>query len=424
MQRSRGLWVTHAVLAVGLIAAVGARVSAWQSSAQKRIAAYVAATPNDAIAKLQKRIDAGEVTLAFDAKWGYLPAVLKALNIPASSQTLVYSKTSFQLDKIAPSSPRALYFSDEVYIGWVLRGTVLEVADVDPVYGAMFYTLEQQASGAPKFERQTHNCLQCHDSVLNTGGVPGFVVQSVYTDKYGYPLPASHNPVSTDRTPLREKFGGWYVSGAHGAQVHMGNVVAKDAARDIGNAAVYIERLDLAATGNQTDISARFNSKAYLQPTSDIVALSLMIHQTSLHNLMTQAATDAGTPSEDASAEALVRGLLFIGEAALTAPIQGSPQFVADFTKTGPRDKAGRSLRELDLTTRLLKYPLSYLIYSDGFDGLPATVKAYVSRRLATVLAGKEPTKEFEMAPADRQAIIEILRDTKPGFLGSRAESQ
>ena len=394
------------------------RVSGFQSAAERRIAQYAAAKPSDAIARLQQRIDAGEVKLQFDQQRGYLSSVLKALKVPESSQMLVYSKTSFQFDKIAPRTPRAVYFGDDVYVGWVQRGTVIEVATVDPALGAVFYTLDQRDTPAPAFVRQTHNCLQCHDSMLNTGGVPGFVVQSVYTDRLGYPLPSSHNPVSSDRTPLRERFGGWYVTGTHGDQVHMGNVWASEAAGEIGNAQVYIDRLDLRATGNVTDLSTRVNTPAYLSPGSDIAALMLLIHQTSAHNAMAQATIDAGRPNAETSAETVVRTLLFIGEAALTAPIHGSPQFAADFTRAGPRDRQGRSLRELDLTHRLLKYPLSYLIYSEGFDGMPASVKTFVSRRLTEILTGKDERREFAaLTSVDRQAIIEILRDTKPGFL-------
>lgn len=394
-----------------------------QSATERRLARYAEATPVDAISRLQKQIDNGAVSLNFDARWGYLPALLTSLKIPTSSQTLVYSKTSFQIDRISPRSPRAVYFGDDVYVGWVQRGTVIEVATVDPALGAVFYTLDQKATARPVFQRQTHNCLQCHDSSLNTGGVPGFVVQSVYTDRYGYtlPAPARHNPVSSDRSPFAERFGGWYVTGTHGSQTHMGNIVAADAAHDVGDMSVYIDQLNLKATSNVSDLSSRFNSAAYLSADSDIVALSLLIHQTSLHNLMTEASLDADSARADSSAESLVRALLFAGEARLTSAVKGSPKFVADFVAAGPRDAKGRSLRDLDLTTRLLKYPLSYLIYSEGFDGLPAKTKAYVARRLADILSGQDAAPEFAaLTPADRQAIVEILRDTKPGFLPTR----
>lgn len=408
------------VLAVVLwSAATLVRAAPAQSATQRRLAAYATATPDDAISRLQARIDTGAATLRFDDTWGYLPSLLEALKIPAASQNLVFSKTSFQLDKIAPWSPRAIYFGDDVYLGWVQKGTVIEVAAVDPVIGATFYTLDQQPAAKPQFLRQTHNCLQCHDSSLNTGGVPGFMVQSVYTDRYGYPLPSPHDPVSSDRTPLSERFGGWYVTGTHGAQVHMGNVAAPEAAARIGNPRVYIQGMDLAATGNVTDLSGRFNVKPYLAPTSDIAALMLLIHQTSVHNLMIQAAFDAGGPNEAASAEAVVRALLFVGEARLTEPVSGSPAFAAAFATAGPRDANGRSLRDLDLKTRLLRYPLSYLVYSSSFDALPPSVKATIARRLNDILSGQDTQAVFQsITDADRAAIREILAETKPGFIG------
>ena len=394
-------------------------ILALQFPGASRLAEYSAATPNDVISRLQEKIDSGEVKLAFDEQHGYLSSLLGLLNIPSSSQALVYSKTSFQLDTIAPWSPRAIYFNDDVYIGWVQRGRVIEVAAVDPKLGAVFYTLDQNEEGKPRFQREFNNCLQCHDSTSNTGGVPGFVVQSVYADRYGYPLPSSQNPVSSDRTPLRERFGGWYVTGTHGDQLHMGNFVAPEAAHEIGNAKIFIERLDLKPTGNVSDLSSRFNTEPYLQPKSDIVSLMLLVHQTYLHNLMTIASTETRLEENSSNkAEALVKGLLFVREAEITAAIKGSEQFAKDFTAVGPKDRKGRSLRELDLTTRMMKYQLSYLIYSTGFDGLSNSVKGYVYRRLNEILTGKDQSHEFQhLTAANRKAILEILRETKPDFV-------
>ena len=104
-----------------------------------------------------------------DAERGYLPSLLRALDVPASSQTLVFSKTSLQLDRIAPWSPRALYFNDNVYLGWVQGGPIMELASVDPKLGTVFYTIGQDPSGAPRFEREGHTCLVCHDSSSVTG---------------------------------------------------------------------------------------------------------------------------------------------------------------------------------------------------------------------------------------------------------------
>ena len=72
--------------------------------------AYSKTAPTDPVARLQRRIDSGEVTLESEPRLGYLPAILRALNIPTSSQSLVFSKTSFQFTQIAPEPPASSLF--------------------------------------------------------------------------------------------------------------------------------------------------------------------------------------------------------------------------------------------------------------------------------------------------------------------------
>ena len=148
------------------------------SDAENEAIRYSAGTPAEAIARLQAEIDAGRTELPFDAKGGYLNSVLRALKIPLASQTLVFSKTSFRRELISPRRPRALYFNHDVYVGWVPGGRALEIASVDPRLGAVFYTLSQEKTAQPTFQRQTQACLQCHDSSSLTGGVPGLIMKS------------------------------------------------------------------------------------------------------------------------------------------------------------------------------------------------------------------------------------------------------
>jgi hypothetical protein len=179
---------------------------------------------------------------------------LKALDVPQESQVLVFSKTSFQAPRIFPRVPRAIYFNDLVSVGWVRNGDVLEVTSVDPKQGVIFYTLDQEKVSKPRFERRD-TCLQCHLSSA-TLGVPGLMVRSVYPDKYGMPLFAAGSFVTDHRSPLKERWGGWYVSGTHGSQVHMGNALVRDRSRT-GN---------LAADENQniTDLSKYLDTTALL----------------------------------------------------------------------------------------------------------------------------------------------------------------
>src|SRR3954453_13637973 len=113
---------------------------------------------------LSERIQSDKTILNYDEAHGYLSAVLKELKVPASSQTLVFSKSSFQLSQISPESPRAVYFNDDTYVGWVNHGQFLEIAHVDPKTGPNFYTLPQEYDPYPVFEHQTEECTVCHDT--------------------------------------------------------------------------------------------------------------------------------------------------------------------------------------------------------------------------------------------------------------------
>src|SRR6185503_18109094 len=109
---------------------------------------YSSARAEDPAAMLDRAVSAGKVQLARDEKRGYLESLLRELKIPVSSQTLVFSKTSFQRDRISPQRPRAVYFNGDTYVGYVPGGDVIEIASTDPKLGTTFYTISQ--TGAPK----------------------------------------------------------------------------------------------------------------------------------------------------------------------------------------------------------------------------------------------------------------------------------
>ena len=425
------------------LATIGVVAQQQPHAADHAAIAYATSTPADRIARLQASIDAGAASLEFDPQRGYLPSLLRALEIPVSSQGLVFSRTSLQVDRIAPWTPRAVYFSDDAYVGWVQEGPIMEIATVDPKLGAVFYTLRQEQAARPVFERQGRTCLQCHDSSSTTGGVPGLIMRSVFPDRYGYVVPSDQG-VTTDRTPLADRWGGWYVTGNLGNQPHMGNIAAPLVGHEIANPAAYLTKLRAEPSRPVADLSERFDSAPYLTPHSDAVALMVLAHQASVHNLITAATYEArraeyddqmagsarvdGAVSEGArvrietAGERLVRAMLFVKEAPLAQPVSGTSGFAAEFARRGTRDQKGRSLRDLDLTRRLFRYPLSYLIYSESFDAMPAPVRTYVYRRLREVLSGQDDRPEFaHLSPADRDAVREILEETKPEFTTTRA---
>jgi hypothetical protein len=396
-----------------------------QRLAEHPAIAYSTTAPADAVARLQKAIDAGETRLEFDAARGYLPSLLKALNIPVSSQGLVFSRTSLQVDRIAPWTPRAIYFSDDVYVGWVQGGPIMEIASVDPKLGAVFYTVTQERSAKPTITRETRSCLMCHESAASTAGVPGLIMRSVVADRHGYPA-SSARGATTDQTPIGDRWGGWYVTGTVPAP-HLGNAMAPALTSEMGNVERYLAKTSIATQGTVTDLGTHFDTAPYLTPHSDAVALLVLAHQTAVHNLITAAGyqartTPADQPRIEGVAERLVRALLVAREAPLPGAVTGTSGFAEAFATPGPRDRRGRSLRELDLERRVFRYPLSYLIYSESFDALPPPVKIYIYRRLREVLSGADQGPEFaHLSPADRDAIREILADTKPDFIDGQS---
>ena len=399
---------------------------------EERIIHYEAAEGlTDPVARLQKRLAEGTARLNFDSGRGYLPALLKAFVVPVSSQTLVFSKTSSQSDRINPQTPRAVYFGDDISVAWVPGGKVIDLASVDPDRGPIFYTLDQSSDAPPRFTRRA-DCMQCHlgPKTLN---VPGLVVRSFYTASNGAPLAQVEGFVNGHNSPLKERWGGWYVTGTHPGTLHLGNTFATNPDQP--------EQTDLTAGANVTDLRDRFDTSPYLSPHSDLVALLVLEHQVRMQNLITRAnyetryALDQQTKESEATVarargasdwpqqrialagEMLLEYLLFRNEAALNGPVKGTSAFAAEFQDAGPRTSQGRSLRQLDLQTRLFRYPCSFLIYSTAFDALPVEMKNYLWARLQQILTGQDRSATYTtMTALDRSAVLEILRETKPEF--------
>lgn len=391
---------------------------------------YSEESVDNPIARVQQQLDEGAQTLEFDEDHGFLKSVLKALDISPESQVLVYSKSSFQLQQISPRRPRALYFNDDSYVGWVQRGDVLEIMTTDPIRGEVFYTLEQQPEEKPRFVRDQGQCTVCHSS-SRTQRVPGGLVRSMFVMSSGMPHYGA-GTFNTDQTsPLSERWGGWYVTGTHGNMRHMGNVISGDRYKP--------ESIDREAGANVTDLSELFQVEKYVTPHSDIVALMVLEHQLQMQNYLTLAShearrsarhdqvmnealerpadyvSDTTTRRIQSTGDKVVRHMLMVDEAPLTDAVEGTSQFAKEFQGKGIKDTYGRSLRDLDLKTRLFKYPCSYMIYSKTFDQLPINMKSYIAKRLREVLEGKDTSDDFaHLSQSDRLAIIEILQATKP----------
>src|SRR5688500_8691521 len=389
MRRFASFIFASLIGALGIAAVLAQGSAVWVSRDHPAIQ-YSSRPPRDVIVRLHQSIQKGEVTLAFDAMpRGYLAAVLKALDISPSSQTLVFSENSLQRAHISKAAPRAVYFNDTVAVAWAKGAETIEVTALDPTQGVHFYSIPQRLSPKPQFIRRNADCLQCH-LLPQTHGVPGVVTMSVL------PLSDNKNDYAQGwevdhRTPIEDRWGGWYVTGAQVPAKHLGNVPVLHVPKS------YV-RADVAP--KLASVSQAFDTNAYLTPHSDVVALMVLNHQTRMTNLLTRlgwqwriAAHDAPTrssipPQIQDTANELVDYLLFVDEAPLPSPVRGSSSFASDFAAKGPRDTKGRSLRDLDLTRRLLRYPCSYMIYTEAFDALEPPVKAVVYDRMWRILSG------------------------------------
>jgi hypothetical protein len=392
---------------------------------------------SDPVAKLQTQLNEGKAALKYEPEHGYLKSVLQLLKIPIDSQTLVFSKTSFQYKKISPDHPRALYFNDDVYIGSVHGGKAIEVVSFDPMQGAIFYLLDENKVEKPVFQRAELDCTQCHIAA-GTRGVPGVLLRSVYPTETGTQATSSKSFITDQESPLKDRWGGWYVTGKLGNAPNMGNAVVDE--KESTAQPDHSAEIHLAA------LSKTFDSSTYLIPDSDVVAHLVLAHQTQMHNLITLtnyktrlalyaqaqqnkasgqtediALPDAARQQFERPAEQLLRYMLFANEAPLSASgnekIEGSSSFAKEFTARGVRDSKGRSLRDFDLRTRIFRYPCSYLIYTESFDDIPEPAKSYVYHRLLEILSGKDQSPDFARLTAeDRHSILEILLATKTGL--------
>ena len=392
---------------------------------------------NDPVARLERQVENGAATLTWEGDGGYLKSVLRLLKVPVESQTLVFSKTSFQYPKISADHPRALYYNDDVYVGKVHDGKAVEIVSFDARQGAIFYLLDEHQVGKPAFQRAELDCTQCHIAA-GTRGIPGVLLRSVYASPSGTLVPGAPTYITDQNSPVAERWGGWYVGGK-----------PQDAALSMANAAV--AESATAVTPGKGDPSARqlaplgqgsYPAGDYLLPGSDAVALLVLAHQTQMHNLITLtnyktrialynlkkqtaeaqagALPDATRRQFERPAEQLLRYLLFADEAPLSGldpqSLVASP-FAKQFAARGPRDSQDRSLRDFDLTGRIFRYPCSYLIYSDAFDAVPEPAKSYVYHRLLQILSSQDQSEDFaRLSRQDRRAVLEILLQTKPGL--------
>ena len=381
---------------------------------------YRESTGSNRVTEMMQKLRSGELSLPTQQGFGNLYAVLDYLEIPVSSQVLVFSKTSLQSRRISPSNPRAIFFNDDIHVGWVRGSSLLEISTADPDLGAVFYTMGMGRS-RPALRRENSICLGCHEKTRDGEKVTEHMVRSVMARSSGTPNLLLKAFNTDHSSPIPERWGGWYVTGRIQGVSHMGNAFLQD------------ETLVPIAAPDQFDLTEQINTSTWPTPHSDIVALMVLEHQTDMLNRFTRAnfaarrALHAAGNQPEAANEAIGRaarlvvdGLLFVDEAPIDGRLEKSNSFADDFMARGTFTRDGKSLRVLDLETRLFRYPCSYLIGSDAFDGLNETLRAEIIKQLSAILQSKTPLQGYQhLSQTDRQGILSILRETKPELISN-----
>jgi len=377
------------------------RSGAFDQSINHPAIKYLTADTDTVVDRLNQKLRDGAARLVYDEKTGYLKSVLDLLQVPVESQVMVYTQTSLQAQHIKMTNPRAIYFNDAVAVGYIRGAGLIEVVAQDPKMGSVFYTVREEAAQQATFGRD-QQCLRCHLS-WDTLGVPGMSVLTTFPRKSE--MDYANGGFVDHFKPIEERWGGWYVTGKKLPPRHMGNYP------------LIIPKGITAPPPARVSLDGQFDLDGYLTPYSDIVALMVLEHQAHFANLVTRATweTRLGETMRIAeAADALADYMLFVDEAKIPGGgIEGSSGFAEKFSAQGPRDAKGRSLRELDLKTRLQKYPLSYMIYSPAFQGMPDAPKNLVMGKIERVLSGEiSDPKYAHLTPQLRAEIREILQST------------
>ena len=374
--------------------------------------AYFSRPGRDRFIRTMEALRAMPGALDGSSEISFVRSLLRALDIPESSQLLVFSNTSLQLGLINPSNPRALYFSDDVYVGWVPGGKV-EVAAVDPELGAVFYLLPVPRPGEPLQPDRSRRCMNCHANE-DTLHVPGLSIRSVAPAASGGSLDSFRAGLSGHGIPLSQRLGGWHVTGDGDGAAHLGNRMGRLQSGEV--------------TWTRLEPGKRFDWRRYPVATSDLAAHLLHEHQAGAVNRIARAqylarelrdAKTSGAEARlDAEARDLARYLLFAEEAALPAPLEdGDRRFREDFGRAG-RVVEGRSLRDLDLRTRLLRHRCSYMVHTAQFDGLEPAMRGRVLAWLARALSdGPRPSGLDHLSTSERTAIRAVLAREVRGFV-------
>ena len=371
--------------------------------------AYWTKPLHDPFTSFLKELKAGTVKLDRSSELAFVKSLLRALNISEHSQMLVFSTTSLQLRFISQRNPRAVFFNQSIYLGYIPGGRI-EIISLDPELGGIFYIFDIPKENRPIAPDRSDKCMHCH-AKASIGNVPGLVIKSVLPGQRGGSIDSFRRAETGHQIPFSERYGGWHVTGKHSIKEHWGNKIGT------------LFKGKISTTGNLP--GQHFDLARYPAKTSDILAHLLAEHQAGFVDRVIECTYRARAYRKaggnklrpehreilKSQAAGLVRYILFADEAKIPPPgIGGDPSLKDDFLSAARYDRSGRSLRDFDLKDHIFKYRCSYMIHSPVFRGMPDWFRKEVYHQLKNALRSGPASRDFTyLTPAEKKAIAEIL---------------
>ena len=383
---------------------------------EDKIHSYHEKKPDDPFAQLKNELESKKIDLNFQNEKDYLNWLLNELYISKHSQLLVYSTTSLQLSRISPYNPRAIYFSDDLYLGYVPGGQI-EVIGIDPQLGAIPYIFDLPQKNEikhPKIYRSTR-CMKCHAS-QEFGGSPSLLLSSVIPAHGGGTIDSFRKNSFGHEIQFKDRFGGWHITGHNPFPISWANQIGVMSNNKVGRI--------------PNPPGKYFKWEKYPTKSSSIISHLLLEHQVGFTNRCIDIiyryreliSKTSNLEIDQKRKKFISQGtgkllnyLLFKNEVPLeNFRITSNDAFLNDFQTSSNNSS---KLRRLNLKSRLFDYRCSYMIFSNSFSGLPLEFKIELFNQLFKIMAPKQksvPDEFSYLEEKEREIIHQVLTASFP----------
>ncbi|MBT3668082.1 MAG: hypothetical protein HN548_11450 [Opitutae bacterium] len=376
--------------------------------------------PQDPFSKFFKNLENGNITLNFNSEKEYLLSLFKELEISPYSQLLVYSTTSLQLSRISPSNPRAIYFGDDIYLGYVPGGQI-EIIGIDPELGAIPYIFNIPRKNDLKHPSiyRSKRCMNCHAS-QETKGAPGLLLSSVIPGPGGGSIDAFRRGEFGHAVSYEKRFGGWHITGMNPFTNSWANhtgIMQDGEIKKINNPPGKYFSWDKYPIG-QSDALPHLVLEHQVGFTNLCISISYKFRE--IKSLDEQPKSEEYKEIIENETNSLLFYVLFKNEAKLPRnKMRIDSPFAKDFKNSVKPTNQAMLLREFDLEDRIFQLRCSYMIFSNSFEGLPVQIKNQFLKKLRYILSceRKNLPKEYSYLDCEeRHKINSILLDSLSGY--------